>query len=153
MHGLRLKVPPVVVVLVTAALMWLVSRRLPAFDFVFPARDVLAVSFAVAGAIIVLSGAASFRRARTTFNPMKPESTSYLVLSGIYKVSRNPMYLGFFLILVGFAIFISNALAFLFLPAFIFYMNRFQIEPEEKALACKFRQEFDVYKSQVRRWL
>jgi protein-S-isoprenylcysteine O-methyltransferase Ste14 len=63
------------------------------------------------------------------------------------------MYLGFFLILVGFAIFISNALAFLFLPAFIFYMNRFQIEPEEKALACKFGQEFDVYKSRVRRWL
>lgn len=153
MHGLQLKVPPVVVVLVTAALMWLVSWTLPAFDFVFPARDILAVSFAVAGTIIVLSGAASFRRARTTFNPMKPESTSSLVLSGIYKVSRNPMYLGFFLILVGFAIFISNALAFLFLPAFIFYMNRFQIEPEEKALACKFGQEFDVYKSQVRRWL
>ena len=153
MHGLQLKVPPVVVVLVTAALMWLVSRTLTAFDFVFPARDVLAVSFAVAGAIIVLSGAASFRRARTTFNPMKPESTSSLALSGVYKVSRNPMYLGFFSILVGWAIFISNALAFIFLPAFILYMNRFQIEPEEEALACKFGQEFDVYKSRVRRWL
>ena len=153
MHVLELKVPPLAIGILVAALMWLVSRTVPAFDFVFLARDVLAVTLAVAGAIIVLSGAASFRRARTTFNPMKPESTSSLVLSGIYKVSRNPMYLGFFLILVGFAIFISNALAFLFLPAFIFYMNRFQIEPEEKALACKFGQEFDAYKSRVRRWL
>lgn len=105
MHGLQLKVPPVVVVVVTAALMWLVSRTVPAFDFVFLARDVLAVTLAVAGAIIVLSGAASFRRARTTFNPMKPESTSSLVLSGIYKVSRNPMYLGFLLALFGWAVF------------------------------------------------
>jgi protein-S-isoprenylcysteine O-methyltransferase Ste14 len=153
MHGLELKAPPVVVVLLSAALMWLVSWTVPAFDFVFPARNVLAVSFAVAGAITVLSGVASFRRARTTFNPMKPESTSSLVMSGIYKVSRNPMYLGFFLFLVGWAIFLSNALAFLFLPAFTVYMNRFQIEPEEKALACKFGQEFDGYKSRVRRWL
>jgi protein-S-isoprenylcysteine O-methyltransferase Ste14 len=153
MHGLDLKVPPVVVVLVSAALMWLVSWTVPAFDFVFPARESLAVSFAMAGAISVISGIVSFRRARTTFNPMKPESSSSLVLSGIYKVSRNPMYLGFFLFLVGWAIFLSNALTFLFLPLFIFYMNRFQIEPEERALACKFGQEFETYKSRVRRWL
>jgi protein-S-isoprenylcysteine O-methyltransferase Ste14 len=153
MHGLELKAPPVVVVLLSAALMWLVSWTVPAFDFVFPARNVLAVSFAVAGAIIVLSGVASFRRARTTFNPMKPESTSSLVLSGIYKLSRNPMYLGFLLVLVGWAVFLSNALAFVFVPAFIFYMNQFQIEPEEKALAGKFGQEFADYKSRVRRWL
>jgi protein-S-isoprenylcysteine O-methyltransferase Ste14 len=153
MHVLELKVPPLAIGILVAALMWLVSRTVPAFDFVFLARDVLAVTLAVAGAIIVLSGAASFRRARTTFNPMKPESTSSLVLSGIYKVSRNPMYLGFLLALFGWAVFLSNALAFIFLPAFIFYMNRFQIEPEEKALACKFGQEFDAYKSRVRRWL
>jgi protein-S-isoprenylcysteine O-methyltransferase Ste14 len=56
----------------------------------------------------------------------------------MYKLSRNPMYLGFLLVLVGWAVFLSNALAFVFVPAFIFYMNRFQIEPEEKALAGKF---------------
>jgi protein-S-isoprenylcysteine O-methyltransferase Ste14 len=84
---------------------------------------------------------------------MDPASSSSLVLSGIYKFSRNPMYLGFLLALFGWAVFLSNALAFVFLPAFIFYMNRFQIEPEEKALAGKFGQEFVDYKSRVRRWL
>jgi protein-S-isoprenylcysteine O-methyltransferase Ste14 len=75
------------------------------------------------------------------------------VISGIYKLSRNPMYLGFLLVLVGWAVFLSNALAFVFVPAFIFYMNRFQIDPEEKALVGKFGQEFVDYKSRVRQWL
>jgi protein-S-isoprenylcysteine O-methyltransferase Ste14 len=103
--------------------------------------------------MIIVLGVASFKRAKTTINPMKPESSSSLVISGIYKLSRNPMYLGFLLVLVGWAVLLSNALAFVFVPAFIFYMNRFQIDPEEKALAGKFGQEFLDYKSRVRRWL
>jgi protein-S-isoprenylcysteine O-methyltransferase Ste14 len=63
------------------------------------------------------------------------------------------MYLGFLFVLVGWAVFLSNALAFIFLPVFISYMNRFQIEPEENALAGKFGQELVDYKSRVRRWL
>jgi protein-S-isoprenylcysteine O-methyltransferase Ste14 len=84
---------------------------------------------------------------------MKPESSSSLVVSGIYRWSRNPMYLGFLLGLLGWAIFLSNVLAFLFLPVFILYMNRFQIEPEEKALAVLFGKQFAAYKSRVRQWL
>jgi protein-S-isoprenylcysteine O-methyltransferase Ste14 len=75
------------------------------------------------------------------------------VRSGVYSFTRNPMYLGFLLVLVGWATFLSNALAFLILPAFILYMNRFQIEPEERALASLFAEEFVAYKSRVRRWL
>jgi len=74
-------------------------------------------------------------------------------VSGVYRLTRNPMYLGFLLVLLGWAIFLSNALAFLLLPAFIFYMNRFQIEPEEKALTSLFGQQFVAYTSRVRRWL
>ena len=68
-------------------------------------------------------------------------------------MTRNPMYLGFLLVLLGWAIYLSNVLAFLLLPAFILYMNRFQIYPEEKALASLFGEEFASYKSRVRRWL
>jgi protein-S-isoprenylcysteine O-methyltransferase Ste14 len=150
---LELKVPPLAVVLITAALMWLVSWAAPAFGFLFPARDFFAVTFAAAGAVTIVSGLLSFRRAGTTFNPMKPEATSSLVVSGVYAFTRNPMYLGFFLVLIGWAIFLSNALAFLLLALFIFYMNRFQIEPEERALSSRFGQEFIAYKSRVRRWL
>jgi protein-S-isoprenylcysteine O-methyltransferase Ste14 len=153
MRVLDLKVPPLAAGALLAALMWLVSRLVPGFNFVFPGREFLALILAIAGAMIILLGVASFRRAKTTINPMKPELSSALVISGIYKLTRNPMYLGFLLVLASWAVFLSNALAFVFVPAFIFYMNRFQIEPEEKALAAKFNQEFVDYKSRVRRWL
>jgi protein-S-isoprenylcysteine O-methyltransferase Ste14 len=63
------------------------------------------------------------------------------------------MYLGFFLILIGWAIFLSHALSVLLLPAFVWYMNRFQIEPEERALASLFGEAFEAYRTRVRRWL
>jgi len=153
MPVLELKIPPVAVVLATAALMWLVAWAVPEPGFVFPARDYVAIGFAVAGVVTSALGVVSFRRAGTTTNPMKPESSSSLVASGIYKLTRNPMYLGFLLALLGWAIFLSNIPAFLFLPAFILYMNRFQIEPEERALAALFGQAFAAYKASVHRWL
>jgi protein-S-isoprenylcysteine O-methyltransferase Ste14 len=76
-----------------------------------------------------------------------------LVISGIYSLTRNPMYLGFLLVLVGWATVLSNIFAYLLLPAFIFYMNSFQIGPEERMLTSLFGQEFVTYQSRVRRWL
>ena len=76
-----------------------------------------------------------------------------LVATGLYAYTRNPMYLGFLLVLLGWAVFLSSILAFLFLPAFIVYMNHFQIEPEERALATLFGQAFAAYKARARRWL
>jgi protein-S-isoprenylcysteine O-methyltransferase Ste14 len=153
MHVLELKIPPVAVVLFIAALMWLISRAVPSLRFEFAVRNLLAVSIGVAGAVISMLGVVSFSRAKTTVNPMKPDASSSLVLSGVYARSRNPMYLGLLLVLIGWAIFLSNALAFLLLPAFVFYMNRFQIEPEERALTSLFGQAFVAYKSRVRKWL
>ena len=153
MHVLELKVPPVAVVLSIAALMWLVSWAVPKLGFVFPARNLLAVSLGVTGAVTSMLGVVSFSRAKTTVNPMKPDASSSLVVSGVYALSRNPMYLGFLLVLIGWAVFLANVLAFLLLPAFIFYMNRFQIEPEERALTSLFGQAFVAYKSRVGKWL
>lgn len=153
MHDLELKVPPLAFGLLIATLMWLATWALPTFGFIFPARTLFSVSVAVAGVVMSGLGVASFRRAKTTVNPMKPDSSSSLVVSGIYRLSRNPMYLGFLLGLFGWAIYLSNTLTFLLLPAFIVYMNRFQIEPEEKALAMLFGEQFAAYKSRVRRWL
>jgi protein-S-isoprenylcysteine O-methyltransferase Ste14 len=153
MHVLELKVPPVAVVLFMAALMWLVARAAPVFEIALPARGFLAVGLAVTGIVVSLSGVVSFRRAKTTVNPMKPDSSSSLVSSGVYALTRNPMYLGFLLVLAGWAVFLSNVLGFLLLPVFVFYMNRFQIEPEEKALAILFGPAFNAYQSRVRRWL
>ena len=153
MHVLELKVPPLALVFLITAFMWLARWAVPTFGFELPARTLFSVSAAVAGAVIGGLGFASFILAKTTVNPMKPDSSSSLVVSGIYRFTRNPMYLGFLLGLLGWAIFLSNALAFFLLPAFIVYMNRFQIEPEEKALARLFGEQFVAYSSRVHRWL
>lgn len=153
MHRLELKIPPLVVGVFIAACMWLASWSMPALAFTFALHRIVAVSLGLAGVVIAGLGVVSFGRAKTTVNPMKPDSSSSLVTSGIYGVTRNPMYLGLLVALVGWALFLSNALAFLLLPAFIFYMNRFQIEPEERALTTLFGQEFVEYRSRVRRWI
>ena len=153
MHAFELKIPPPAVVLVMGVLMWLVARVLPMLGFEFPLRSQVAAGLAIAGTVMAAAGVVSFRRAETTVNPMKPASSSSLVVSGIYKLTRNPMYLGFLLVLLGWAIFLSNVIAFLLLPAYVFYMNRFQIEPEERALGALFGEEFAAYCARVRRWL
>jgi protein-S-isoprenylcysteine O-methyltransferase Ste14 len=153
MNYLELKVPPVVVVLVTALAMWLVAWLLPSGAVVLPARILFAVTLAILGAATSALGVVAFLRARTTVNPTKPEATSSLVSSGVYMLTRNPMYLGFLLILSGWAIFLANLAVFPLLPIFVFYMNRFQIQPEEKALTTLFGQGFVRYTYSVRRWI
>jgi protein-S-isoprenylcysteine O-methyltransferase Ste14 len=153
MHGLKLKVPPLVVVILMAVVMWSVSWYTPALAFTFPGGILLAASVAIAGVIASASGVVSFKRSGTSVNPLKPGSTSSLVCSGMYAFTRNPMYLGFLLILVGWSIYLSNVLAFLVVPFFVLYLNRFQIEPEERVLSVRFGQEFVNYRARVRRWL
>jgi len=153
MYGLELKIPPVALVFITAVLMWCAARAVPRLQLVLPARPLVFVSVMAIGIVIIGLGFFSFRRAGTTVNPTKPDSSSALVISGIYRVTRNPMYLGFLLMLSGWAIYLSNVMAFLFLPLFVLYLNRFQIGPEERALTSLFGQEFVAYTSRVRRWI
>lgn len=150
---LELKIPPVAVALITAAGMWYVARTVPGSEVPFPGREVVSGLVAASGGIIAVSGVVAFGRAGTTVNPMKPGSSSALVQSGIYAVTRNPMYLGVLLVLLAWAIYLTNILTLLFLPGFVWYMNRYQIEPEERALASLFGAEFTAYAARVRRWL
>jgi protein-S-isoprenylcysteine O-methyltransferase Ste14 len=153
MRALELKVPPLAVVLITAAIMWLASKAAPAAGFVVPARSLLSIGTALVGAVVSIAGVVSFRRAGTTVNPLTPSASSSLVNSGIYAVSRNPMYLGFLLLLLAWVLYLSNAIALICIPAFIGYMNRFQIAPEERALQSRFGPEFAAYANRVRRWI
>jgi protein-S-isoprenylcysteine O-methyltransferase Ste14 len=153
MRSLELKIPPPAVGFIVGGLTWLANWAAPALNVALTGREAVAILVAIAGATIIGLGVVSFSRAKTTVNPMKPDSASSLVVTGIYGVTRNPMYLGVFVILIGWAIFLSNALGFVCLPLFILYMNRFQIEPEERALASLFGKDFAAYRSRVRRWL
>jgi protein-S-isoprenylcysteine O-methyltransferase Ste14 len=153
MHGLELKIPPPAVAVLMAGVMWLGFRYAPAAGFDLPAREGIAAAFVLAGILSSVSGVVSIRRARTTLNPMKPDSATTLVNSGVYRFTRNPMYLGLLLLLLGWAIHLSNVIALVLPLAFLLYMNRFQIAPEERALASRFGPQFTAYASEVRRWL
>jgi protein-S-isoprenylcysteine O-methyltransferase Ste14 len=153
MRVLELKVPPSALVFLMVALMWLVSQASPAFGFVLPTHIFFAILLIVGGFGTGASGVVIFRRAKTTVNPTKPELSTSLVNSGVYTITRNPMYLGGLVMLTGWAIFLLNALAFLFLPLYVLYINRFQIAPEERALTSLFGQEYVNYQARARRWL
>jgi len=153
MQALELKIPPPVVALLIAAAMWGISLTSPSIEVPAFIRIVAAVTIALAGGGVSLSGVISFRRARTTVNPMKPETTSSLVTAGIYRFTRNPMYVGLLFVLVAWAVFLSSAWALVGPMVFMLYTNRFQIIPEERALAALFGAEFDAYTARVRRWL
>lgn len=153
MSALELKIPPVALVLAFAVAMRLVSAYEQSLTMALPWHTAVAIAFVCAGIIITLVAVVAFHRIKTTVNPTKPGTTSAMVTSGVYRLSRNPMYLGFLLALTGWAFFLSHALAFAFLPLFVAYMNRFQILPEERALSAKFGPEFSAYKESVRRWL
>jgi protein-S-isoprenylcysteine O-methyltransferase Ste14 len=152
-RGLELKIPPVVVVCAAVLLMWLLARTATDFAFAMPGRRALGVLFFVGGLAVSASGFFQFRRARTTVDPRRPSASSALVRAGIYRFTRNPMYVGLGLVLLGWAISLANALAFLLLPAYVLYMSRFQIGPEERALQETFGDEYSDYRTRVRRWL
>ena len=153
MRFLELKIPPVVTFLLVGGLMWVVARTGSGFGFSLPARRPVAAVLALVGVAIAVLAVVSFRRARTTVHPLHPEAASVLVASGVFRLSRNPMYLSLLLVLLGWAVFLANALAFVFPVVFIPLMNRLQIIPEEKALAAKFGPAFAAYQSKVPRWL
>ncbi len=136
-----------------ALFMWLATRWAPALTFAIPQRGWIATAVALIGALVAVAGVVSFRRAHTTVNPTTPAKASSLVVSGIYQFTRNPMYLGFALILLALAVFFSNALAVALVLCFVLYLDRFQIRPEERALARLFPEEFAGYKARVRRWM
>lgn len=153
MRALELKIPPAALGLLLGALMWVAARSVPALNFVLPAGPIIAAAIATAGVLVAVLGIVSFRRAKTTVNPLNPEAASALVTSGIYQRTRNPMYLGMLLVLLGWAAFLANVLTLVFPAAFVVLMNRLQIMPEERALTAMFGSNFADYQAKVRRWL
>jgi len=150
---LELKIPPVVVLLVLAIMMWFSAKNFPFLALNSGFNVVIAAVIAVSGCGMVMAGSRSFHRAGTTVNPMKPETTTSLVTEGVYRFSRNPIYLGLAIILSSWGIYLSDLLSLIFVCFFIIYMNHFQIQPEERILQKLFGACFERYKHQVRRWL
>lgn len=153
MSALELKIPPVAVTVLFAAAMWLLAAVTPEFPLALHWRLAGFAALAVIGGAIGLAGVRSFHRAQTTVNPLNPERATTLVVGGVYRYSRNPMYLALLLALLGWGLYLANPLSLVTALAFVPYMNRFQIGPEERALQRVYGQAFADYCGQVRRWL
>ena len=152
MSILETRVPPPLVLLVVAAAMWGLAR-IPAGNVEIPGRVLIVVVMTAMGGWLAIAGILEFRRHQTTIHPFNPEETSAIVSSGVYRVSRNPMYLGLAIILLAWAVYLGNAWTLLGIPLFIAYLTRFQIIPEERALRQKFGDEYASYSAAVRRWI
>lgn len=151
--GLELKIPPLAVLLVCGLGMMGIDWLWPQARLAVPYGQIVAAMVALAGIVIFGLGGMAFRRVRTTVNPLKPETASTLVTNGIYAVTRNPMYLGALLALAGWALFLANLASWAGPVVFVLYMNRFQIMPEERAMARLFGASYEEYRARVRRWL
>ena len=149
---LELKFPPLLLMLAVALIMFL-SRHSTSFIFIIPFKHVIFLIGLLVGSALVLGGAWYFRQANTTVNPVKPQTTSTIVTHGVYQLSRNPMYLGFLVMLIGWAIYLEQAINIAWILFFYMYMNRLQIIPEEILLSQYFGNEYNDYKKRVRRWL
>lgn len=153
MRALELKIPPVAVFLISAAIMWSLSRATPALDFMLPYAAVIAILIAVPGLVVAVEGVRIFRRHATTVNPTRPAEASSMVTEGVYRYTRNPMYLGLACCTFGWGLYLQNITALLFVIVFVAYMTHFQIKPEERALQKLFGTEYTEFSSRVRRWI
>ncbi len=136
MNKLRLTIPPPIVLLLAVLFMWLLSQLFPFLSFIVSAREWLSgLLFGLGVCVCVcVCGVVAFKKASTTLDSRNPDKASQLVVMGIYRYSRNPMYLGFLCILVACAVYLANLVCLLVVPLFILYLNRFQIKPEESVL-------------------
>ena len=148
-----MKIPPIVQVTIAAVLAWGLAKHFSVYDFNGATAQATALIFLILGTFLLTRSLYLFRIHATTFNPLEPSKAVKLVISGLYKVTRNPMYLGLAFLLLAFCLFLGELISLVCLPLFLWTMTRWQIIAEEEALTRKFGDDYLNYKKQVRRWL
>ena len=153
MTFLEKRIPPPLAGVIMGVVAWLVSRQFAPTTLPTAPRLAVAAGFVLLGLWLAGTAARTFSRAKTTLNPIKPETSTSLVTHGIFARSRNPMYLGMASWLLGWSAWLGTPAGLLGPILFVLYMNRFQIGPEERALDQLFGADYTRYKNTVRRWL
>ncbi|MFT4630923.1 MAG: protein-S-isoprenylcysteine O-methyltransferase Ste14 [Arenicella sp.] len=152
MHKLENRIPPPIVLLICLIIMPLLAEIGSVSSFDFELRLALASLLVLLGLGIMLTGVVQFSKAKTTIDPLNPEKAEQLVVDGVFSLSRNPMYLGMAIIAVAWTIYLANPWSILGVIAFVLFINRFQITPEERAMDSLFGVQYAQYKASVRRW-
>lgn len=147
------RIPPPLVCLLVGVSMWVAAQFAPVLVVDGGLRYALAGGVFLFGLIVGISAISSFRRAQTTINPVNLEAASSLVTGGIFRYTRNPMYVGFTCLLTAWAILLASPWTLLGPIFFVLFTTRFQIVPEERVMLSKFGDAYAAYRKRVRRWL
>jgi protein-S-isoprenylcysteine O-methyltransferase Ste14 len=146
-------IPPPVVALICAGFMWAVTRQTGGARAAFVWRQPLALMLLIAGLLLMAAAVAGFLHAKTTINPLRPDRAARLITGGVFRFSRNPIYLGDALVLAALAVWLGHAWNLVPVVLFVFYIDRLQIRAEEQALQQRFGSHYQAYCARVRRWL
>lgn len=152
-HWLETRIPPPVVMLALGVMAYCLGRFVPSLSFQLPLRMPIVAVVVLAGLLLNVIPKLAFGRAGTTVNPRRPEKATALVSSGIYRYTRNPMYVGQALLLLAWVLYVGHWLGLFAVPLFMLYITRFQIVPEERVLAERFPADYAHFRQRVRRWL
>ena len=153
MMNLELKIPPLLVMVIFGVISWLISIYTSSVDWLVNIKLAASSLFFLIGSLFLLSSLGLFRKNKTTVNPLEPKATSVVITTGVYSISRNPMYVGMVLYLLSWGFYLSNYFSILVSAGFIFWINVFQIIPEEKILTQQFGDQYKEYQNRVRRWI
>ena len=147
------RIPPPVLVLLFGAVMWGPAMLPPPLPIGRGPRIAIGLAVTALGLFVLASAFLAFRKARTTIDPVNIHRASSLVTAGIFRLSRNPMYVGFASMLLGWAIALGGAWALVGPAVFVLYITRFQIAPEERVMRERFGAAYAAYCTRTRRWL
>ena len=146
-----LKIPPPLLVLILVVSNYFSSKKIDLI--LLPNQDITSIIIFLIGMLILINPIFKFIKSKTTIDPIKFKKVNKLITSGIYRYSRNPMYLGLLMLVTSTSIFYLNIFS-ITTPFFFYYwINRFQIKREEIFLTEKFGKEYLLYKTKTRRWI
>ena len=146
-----IKIPPPILVMILVISNYFSSKKIDLI--LLPNQDLISIIILLIGMLILINPIFKFIKSKTTIDPIKFKKVNKLITSGIYKYSRNPMYLGLLMIVISTSIFYLNIFSITTPFFFYFWINRFQIKREEIFLTEKFGKEYSLYKSKTRRWM
>ena len=146
-----LKIPPPILVLILVSSNYFSSKKIDLFHL--PNQNLISILILLIGMLILINPIFKFIKSKTTIDPIKFKKVNKLIISGIYKYSRNPMYLGLLMIVISTSIFFLNIFSITTPLLFYCWINRFQIKREEIFLTEKFGEEYMSYKIKTRRWI
>ena len=151
MDKFKNKIPPTIL-----TLLFLIFNYILSFNFLkidIPYKYFFTSLLIILGFYIIIRSSRLFEQAKTSIDPFKPFKSTSLITNDIYKYSRNPMYFGYLLIILGSSVYLGNVISIIIIPLFIFTINFLQIIPEEEALKDIYGPRYDEYLSKVRRWI